>query len=91
MHRAMPLPVLGGVSQAEGMALGAFTTSGAKEGCTPTLDERMHGLFLGDGARSMLSLQQACALTVLTVLLRPRNSRQAQALKQCNWLCDTRG
>lgn len=50
MHRAMPLPVLGGLTQAEGMALGAFATSGAKEAVSPTLDERMHGLFLGDGA-----------------------------------------
>lgn len=50
IHNAMKLPVIGGFTQAEGVALGAFVTSGDKGAATPNLDLGIHGLILGDGA-----------------------------------------
>jgi hypothetical protein len=47
----MPLPVIGGLTQAEGVALGAFTTSGAEgEKGPPTVDVQIHGCLLDNGA-----------------------------------------
>eukprot|EP00892_Ulva_mutabilis_P004192 jgi/Ulvmu1/2144/UM129_0003.1 len=49
IHCAMKLPVIGGFTQAEGIALGAFTTSGENGPAVPNLDVGIHGIILGDG------------------------------------------
>lgn len=51
IHRAMKLPVIGGFTQAEGVALGAFTTSGEQGTATTNLNLGIHGIILSDGAR----------------------------------------
>lgn len=47
----MKLPVVGGLTQAEGVALGAYVHSGAG-GVTavPDMKQGIHGVFLDDGA-----------------------------------------
>jgi hypothetical protein len=50
IHKRMPLPVIGGFTQDEGVALGAFVTSGKGRKCLPNLDEQVHGLLLENGA-----------------------------------------
>ena len=48
----MRLPVLGGMTQAEGTALGAFATSGAQAGrFAPSVNLGSHGTLLQDGAQ----------------------------------------
>lgn len=47
----MKLPVIGGFTQAEGAALGAFTTSGDDCPPVPNLDVGIHGVTLDDGAQ----------------------------------------
>eukprot|EP00892_Ulva_mutabilis_P007761 jgi/Ulvmu1/5357/UM022_0151.1 len=49
IHRAMKLPVIGGLTQAEGLALGAFTTSGDTCEAVPDLDLGIHGVMLENG------------------------------------------
>lgn len=51
----MKLPVIGGFTQAEGIALGAFTTSGEKcSSAVNNLDLGIHGLIMNDGANHVL-------------------------------------
>ena len=47
----MKLPVIGGFTQAEGVAMGAFTTSGASCSEVRDVDISIHGVMLEDGAR----------------------------------------
>ena len=50
IYRIMRLPVLGGMTQAEGTALGAFATSGAQAGrFAPSTNLGSHGTLLQDG------------------------------------------
>lgn len=46
----MKLPVVGGMTQAEGNALGAFVTSGASADKLPNLSQGAQGTLLEDGA-----------------------------------------
>ena len=50
IHRSMKLPVIGGMTQGEGEALGAFTTSGGTCEAVPDLDLGIHGVMLDNGA-----------------------------------------
>lgn len=45
----MKLPIIGGLTQAEGVALGAFTTSGDTCTAVPDLNLGIHGVLLGNG------------------------------------------
>jgi hypothetical protein len=57
----MKLPIVGGLTQAEGVALGAFCTSGENNGSfLPTLNIGTHGVLLDNGAARFL-LQTAFA------------------------------
>lgn len=51
IYSVMKLPVIGGLTQAEGVALGAFTTSGtgSAEKAIPDLNTRIHGYELPNG------------------------------------------
>lgn len=49
IHRSLQLPVIGGFTQAEGAALGAFTTSGGAGTPIPDLDLGIHGFLLENG------------------------------------------
>lgn len=46
----MKLPIIGGLTQAEGVALGAFITSGDTCTAVPDLNLGIHGVMLGNGA-----------------------------------------
>jgi hypothetical protein len=50
----MKLPVIGGMTQAEGVALGAFVTSGDQCRPVPDLNLGIHGVLLGNGASSFV-------------------------------------
>eukprot|EP00892_Ulva_mutabilis_P007760 jgi/Ulvmu1/5356/UM022_0150.1 len=49
IHRSMKLPIIGGLTQAEGVALGALTTSGDTCEAVPDLDLSIHGVMLSNG------------------------------------------
>jgi hypothetical protein len=53
----MKLPVIAGVTQAEGVALGAFVTSGDGVKAIPDLNLGIHGILLDDGASQTPMLQ----------------------------------
>ena len=65
----MKLPVIGGLTQAEGVALGAFTTSGtgSAEKAIPDLNTRIHGYELPNGM-----VEQKPSMTVLVPSGRKR-------------------
>lgn len=46
----MKLPVVGGLTQAEGVALGAYVSSGGGVKAVPDMNQGIHGVFLEDGA-----------------------------------------
>lgn len=52
IYRIMKLPVVGGMTQAEGIALGAFVTSGDECLAVPDLNLGIHGVLLDNGAPS---------------------------------------
>eukprot|EP00892_Ulva_mutabilis_P004197 jgi/Ulvmu1/2149/UM129_0008.1 len=49
IYRSMKLPIIGGFTQAEGVALGAFTTSGDTCTAIPDLNLGIHGVMLANG------------------------------------------
>lgn len=49
LHKAMPLPVVAGLTQSEGLCLGAFASSGANGGLETLDDEAIHGCLLENG------------------------------------------
>ena len=49
LHTAMRLPVIGGLTQAEGDALGAYATSGKRAAHRTDVDLGSHGTLLEDG------------------------------------------
>ena len=59
----MKLPIIGGITQAEGVALGAFITSGDTCTAVPDLNLGIHGVLLGNGAPS--PVLHACMLCSL--------------------------
>lgn len=60
IYRTMKLPIIGGLTQAEGVALGAFITSGDTCTAVPDLNLGIHGVLLGNGARP--ACPACCAL-----------------------------
>ena len=64
IHCAMRLPVLGGMTQSEGVALGAFSTSGPQaDGKAPGTNLGAHGLLLENGAPLAPIASFRCALS----------------------------
>eukprot|EP00892_Ulva_mutabilis_P004193 jgi/Ulvmu1/2145/UM129_0004.1 len=49
IYRTMKLPIIGGLTQAEGVALGAFITSGDTCTAVPDLNLGIHGVMLDNG------------------------------------------
>lgn len=49
IYSLMKLPVIGGLTQAEGVALGAFVTSGTGVKPVPDLNLGIHGFMLTTG------------------------------------------
>jgi hypothetical protein len=58
----MKLPVIGGLTQAEGVALGAYVTSRKGVKSVPDENQGIHGFFLDDGA-TVVTRDQSCAKT----------------------------
>jgi hypothetical protein len=52
IYSIMKLPVIGGLTMAEGVSLGAFTTSGNDCNPVPDLNLGIHGCMLENGACS---------------------------------------
>jgi hypothetical protein len=60
LYRMMKLPIIGGLTQAEGMALGAFVTSGdQRQSNIPDLNTAIHGILMDDGKISQTSAAPA--------------------------------
>lgn len=66
IHSSMKLPIIGDLTLAEGVALGAFTTSGDTCEAVPDLDLGIHGIMLENGppparaARAARAPRSAC-------------------------------
>ena len=72
----MKLPVIGGMTQGEGEALGAFTTSGGTCEAVPDLNLSIHGIMLDNGLDPAYTPRTACTL---------RRTSFAEALLLCKF------
>ena len=60
IHRSMKLPIIGGMTQGEGEALGAFTTSGGTCEAVQAADLSIHGVMLDNGPSPAYTSRTAC-------------------------------